>query len=243
MTQVMALLDLTEITDGGLAINEIIVRLGLAMVLGMAVGIERESTEHSAGMRTYAVVSMASALIMIVSSYGVPVLGNSAPDAGRIAAQVVSGIGFLGAGVIFMRRDVVHGLTTAASLWAVSGIGLAVGGGLKWTAAIATAYLLLLTAGLRPVKNRLFRDENRRHRIRISLVDAGDVIASIRSIARQQPRFTIDAMTYENDTDAKRSSLEVKLKVKDSDDAIEIVHKLEQLPGVDHITWSADLDD
>ncbi|MCO5227729.1 MAG: MgtC/SapB family protein [Thermomicrobiales bacterium] len=126
--------------DGGLSMIDIIIRLGVASLLGVAIGIERARREQSAGMRTYAVVSMASALIMIVSIYGIPVIPGREHDMSRIAAQVVSGIGFLGAGVIFLRQNVVHGLTTAALLWAASGVGLAVGGGMLLTGTIATGF-------------------------------------------------------------------------------------------------------
>lgn len=223
--------------DGGLSIVDAIIRLGVAMILGMVVGIERARNEHSAGMRTYAVVSMASALIMLVSIYGLPMVEGRPQDPGRIAAQVVSGIGFLGAGVIFMRRNVVHGLTTAASLWAVSGVGLAAGGGMLVTGSIATVFLLLISGGLRPVKKRLFHQGAEEHRIRLHLTDTSSVIRDIRDMSGKSPGFSISSLDLESTVDKKKTVLEIRIRVKDPDDAIDIVEKMENLPGVDRIGW------
>ncbi len=119
---------------------DIIVRLLAATVLGAIIGIERERAEHAAGLRTHALVSLGAALFMIISAYGfAPVLGEHVIlDPSRIAAQVASGIGFLGAGTIILRREIVRGLTTAASMWTVAAIGLACGGGMYFAAVAAS---------------------------------------------------------------------------------------------------------
>lgn len=229
--------DLDSYTGGGIPLVDSTIRLGLATILGMLVGIERARREQSAGMRTYAVVSMASALIMIVSIYGLPMVEGQPQDPGRIAAQVVSGIGFLGAGVIFLRRNVVHGLTTAASLWAVSGVGLAIGGGMLVTGTIATLFLLLISGGLLPVKQRLFHQEAEEHRVRLHLTDTSSVIRDIRKMARGEPGFTLTSLDLESTVDKKKTVLEIRIRVADPDDAIDIVHSMEHLPGVDRIGW------
>lgn len=229
--------ELESYDDRGLSLLTIIIRLGLASVLGIAIGIERARREQSAGMRTYGVVSMASALIMIVSIYGVPNLGGPEHDTSRIAAQVVSGIGFLGAGIIFMRRNVVHGLTTAALLWASSGVGLAVGGGLLITGSIATGLLLLISGGLLPVKRALFHDESTEHRIRLHLTDTSSVIRDIREMALGDPGFILTSLDLESTVDKKKTVLEIRLRVEDPDDALSIVHTLETLEGVDRLGW------
>lgn len=229
--------ELDNYKDGGLSLLDAMIRLGLAMVLGMVIGMERARREQSAGMRTYAVVSMASALIMIVSIYGLPTVEGRPQDPGRIAAQVVSGIGFLGAGVIFMRRNVVHGLTTAALLWASSGVGLAIGGGLLITGTAATALLLLISGGLLPVKKRLFHQEAEEHRVRLHLNDTSSVIRDIREMASRDPGFTISSLDLESTVDKKKTVLEIRIRVVDPDDAISIVDEMEHLEGVDRIGW------
>jgi putative Mg2+ transporter-C (MgtC) family protein len=116
-------------------------KLGLALALSSAVGLEREISQKSAGLRTHALVGVGSALFMLVSQYGFADVGtdNIDLDPSRVAAQIVSGIGFIGAGIIFVRRDAVRGLTTAAAVWVTAAIGTAAGGGL---AVLATATTL-----------------------------------------------------------------------------------------------------
>lgn len=107
--------------------------LALAFVLSALVGVEREIRQKSAGLRTHTLVGVSAALFMLISKYGFnDVLGNGRIilDPSRVAAQVVSGIGFIGGGVIFMRRDVVRGLTTAASIWFTAALGMTCGAGL-----------------------------------------------------------------------------------------------------------------
>lgn len=139
--------------------TEMIARLLLAAFLGSAVGLERERLLWVAGLRTHMLVCVGSALVMLVSAFGfADALGraNIVLDPSRVAAQVVSGIGFLGAGTILLRHDVIRGLTTAASLWTVAAIGLAVGGGLYLPAVAATALILAILVALKPIENRLY---------------------------------------------------------------------------------------
>ncbi len=114
-------------------------RLLLAAALGMAIGIERTYRAKTAGIRTHFLVALGSALFMVVSRYGFGGTG----DPGRVAAQIVSGIGFLGAGTIIMQKHVVHGLTTAAGMWVAAGIGMACAAGLYEIAVVATALALV----------------------------------------------------------------------------------------------------
>jgi len=122
-----------------------LLRLLCAAVCGALVGLEREKRQKSAGLRTHIIVAMASALMMIVSKYGfydVITTDGISIDASRIAAGVVSAIGFLGAGVIFIRKDNPVGLTTAAGLWATVGIGITIGAGLFFLGFAATVLIL-----------------------------------------------------------------------------------------------------
>lgn len=119
---------------------ELTIRLTLALLLGGAIGIEREYRAKEAGFRTHFLVALGSALFCLVSQFG---FGVDLKDSSRVAAQVVSGIGFLGAGTIIFQKNVVRGLTTAAGLWVTAAIGLACGTGMYLAAVFTTAMVLL----------------------------------------------------------------------------------------------------
>jgi putative Mg2+ transporter-C (MgtC) family protein len=116
-------------------------RLVVGLLLGAAIGFERELHRQPAGFRTHALVALGSALFTIISAYG---FAGSTVDPTRIAAQIVSGIGFIGAGTILQHRGNIRGLTTAASLWAVAAIGMAAGAGLLAMAVIGAALILVV---------------------------------------------------------------------------------------------------
>lgn len=123
-----------------------LIRLILAGVCGYAIGYERNSRSKNAGTRTHLIVALSAALMIIVSKYGFMDIINTHGvnlDPSRIAAQIVSGIGFLGAGMIFVHNQSVNGLTTAAGIWATSGIGMAIGSGLYFIGIVATLLILL----------------------------------------------------------------------------------------------------
>ena len=126
-------------------------RLVLAALFGTIIGLDREYREKEAGFRTHFLVSLGSALMMIVSQYGFSEIlthDGVSLDPSRIAAQVVSGIGFIGAGTIIFNHQIGRGLTTAASLWATAGIGLTAGAGMSWLALAATILTLVALEGL-----------------------------------------------------------------------------------------------
>lgn len=172
----------------GLVIQEI-ARLLVAAALGAAIGFERERGDRAAGLRTHALVCVASALMMIVSAYGLLDLAGSGPaalrlDPSRIAAQVVSGVGFLGAGTIILRKNAVRGLTTAASIWLVAGIGLACGVGEYIPAAATTAIALFILSGLKPLEQRFF-DHKRVTLVTIAVRRHAGQVAAIEECVRQ----------------------------------------------------------
>lgn len=113
-----------------------------AALLGAMIGYERHYQSKEAGIRTHTFVAMASALLVIISKYGFE--GADKYDAARVAASVISGIGFLGAGVIFVRKDVIHGLTTAAGIWSTSAVGMAVGAGMYIIGAISAILMIVM---------------------------------------------------------------------------------------------------
>lgn len=123
-----------------------IFRMIIACICGVLIGLERRNRSKEAGLRTHCIVSCASALMMIISKYGffdIIEMGLSF-DCSRIAAQIVSGIGFLGAGMIFVHKNTVTGLTTAAGIWATSGIGMALGAGMYPLGIAATLIILII---------------------------------------------------------------------------------------------------
>jgi putative Mg2+ transporter-C (MgtC) family protein len=132
--------------------------LALALALSSLIGLEREFRAKSAGLRTHTLVGVAAALIMLVSKYG---FGDTIVryaivlDPSRIAAQIVSGIGFIGGGVIFVQRDVVRGLTTAAIIWLTAAVGMACGAGLPLLAVFVTAAHFLVVYGYLPIAHRI----------------------------------------------------------------------------------------
>ena len=120
---------------------ELALRLTVGLALGAVIGFERELHSQPAGFRTHSVVALGAAIFTVVSAFGFAGLGS---DPTRIAAQIVSGIGFIGAGTILHSRGQIRGLTTAASLWSVAGIGMAAGAGLYGVAVIGTVLMLVI---------------------------------------------------------------------------------------------------
>lgn len=127
-------------------------RLLVALFLGSLIGLERERQERAAGLRTVTMVSLGSCLFTIVGAYGF-----APTDPSRVAAQVVTGIGFLGAGTIFLRKDLVRGLTTAATIWATAAIGMAAGTASYFEAGFTTLLVLAVLMVLKPVERRFFK--------------------------------------------------------------------------------------
>jgi putative Mg2+ transporter-C (MgtC) family protein len=155
-----------------ISVQTALLRLGLALLLGALVGFERERGERAAGLRTHALVALGSCLVMIVSAFGfADILGthNVVLDPSRIAAQVVSGVGFLGAGTILLRKEIIKGLTTAAAIWVVAAIGLACGAGLLIEAILSTVFTIAVLTLLQPLRQRLRRTPEVQH-LRIKVV-------------------------------------------------------------------------
>src|ERR1700761_7099416 len=137
---------------------DLIWRLGLALVLSASIGLDRELGQKSAGLRTYTLVGVGSALFMLISKYGffdVLAANEVVLDPSRVAAQIVSGIGFLGAGLIFVRRDSVRGLTTAAGVWLTAAVGAAAGASLPVLAIATTVAYFVVVWILAPLAQRL----------------------------------------------------------------------------------------
>ncbi len=168
--------------------------LTLAFVLSALVGLEREIRQKAAGLRTYTLVGVAAALFMLISKYGfddVLVQNRVVLDPSRVAAQVVSGIGFIGGGVIFMRRDLVRGLTTAASVWLTAALGMACGAGLPVLALATTLGHFIIMLGFPILVRRVKRYRRTASEIHISYVDGRGLLRTI-LIRCTELRFAID---------------------------------------------------
>lgn len=169
---------------------EFLIKMVLATVMGVIIGFERKSRNKGAGIRTHAIVSLASALMMIVSKYGF--FDMVEYDAARVAAQVVSGIGFLGTGLIFIKNNAVNGLTTAAGIWATAGIGLAMGAGLYAVAIFGT--LLIVIIQILMHKDTFLSKDHLTITFEISLEDSFNTIREIRNCLE---RFKLEIQNVE----------------------------------------------
>ncbi len=152
------------------------IRLLVALALGFAIGFERKMRFKEAGIRTHTIVCMGSCLYMVIS-----IFAFKGADTSRVAAQIVSGIGFIGAGMIFYHKEVVHGLTTAAGIWATAAIGMAVGAGEKWLviSVIATALIILFQC----IMHLPFKVFHSRKFVKVNIVyvdEDGSVVAKLK---------------------------------------------------------------
>lgn len=155
---------------------QMLLRLLLSVFLGFSIGYERKLRFKEAGIRTHTIVCVGSALMMVVSMYA---FGEDA-DQARIAAQIVSGVGFLGAGMIVYKRHEVHGLTTAAGVWATAGVGMACGGGM-WILAVGATAILIVAQCLFHLNIRFFKSK-RYYSIKIEFIQVSDENRKIKDI-------------------------------------------------------------
>jgi putative Mg2+ transporter-C (MgtC) family protein len=238
--------------QGGLQLAE----LTLAFVLSALVGAEREIRQKSAGLRTHALVGVSAALFMLVSKYGftdVLESGRIVVDPSRVAAQVVSGIGFIGGGVIFMRRDVVRGLTTAASVWLTAALGMACGAGLPLLALATTLGHFVIMLGFPRLIRRLPRPRRMATELRISYEDGRDLLRMI-LIRCTELRFAINHVRLDKESDSiasreeaedmadfegveiglssKQGTVTLHMQVKGKRPVSQLISALSEIPGV-----------
>lgn len=184
---------------------EYLVRIFVAACLGILIGSERKNRNKSAGIRTHVIVALGAALIMVVSKYGF--MDVEKADAARVAAQVVSGIGFLGAGVIFVRNNLVNGLTTAAGIWATAGVGLALGAGM-YVVGISSALLVLL---IQFVMHRIayFADVASGGLIRMTLVKREGIVQSMEDYLQREKLSVISVKINKTKKDEVKLEFDV----------------------------------
>jgi len=215
------------ISDG-----EVLLRLGLAVALCGAIGLERESRDQVAGLRTHILVGVGAALFTLVSAYGFNEFG-AARDPTRIAAQIVSGIGFLGAGAIIRQGFNVRGLTTAATLWVVAAIGMGCGAGFYFGSAITAAIVLpalIIFRRLRPLLMARVRTDF--VLVDLALLPDGPLGDVFSELTRRGARVTGMETEIEEDTEHVRLQLRVPPHVN----LEEALTHLAQLDGVSSVT-------
>jgi putative Mg2+ transporter-C (MgtC) family protein len=207
---------------------EVLLRVGLAAVLGGAVGAEREYREREAGLRTHMLVSVGAALFTLISAYAWRDFEFSTPegivfDPTRIAAQIVTGIGFLGAGAIIRQGLSVRGLTTAATLWVVAAIGMAAGAGYYSGAFITTVVVLVSLWPLRILAGRLivpFRPEE--GRLAVELRPGSRTISVIEAVEESGGR--VRSMEFQDEGDRRR--IDVRVRMDEGREAAALVDAL-----------------
>jgi putative Mg2+ transporter-C (MgtC) family protein len=206
--------------------------LALAFALSSIIGLERELRHKSAGLRTHALVGVGSALFVLVSKYGFRdslAPGTVAVDPARVAAQVVSGIGFIGGGLIFVRGDLVRGLTTAAIVWMTAAVGMACGSGLVVLAIAVTGGHFVVVLGYTFLEQRLPRFRGQEAAVRVTYVDGRDLLADILAECN---RRGIVVTRVETDRVGGEGPPSATLYVRDQGTVGELVLSLDRLDGV-----------
>jgi putative Mg2+ transporter-C (MgtC) family protein len=227
--------------QGWLQIGE----LGLALLLSACIGLEREIRQKNAGLRTHTLVGLGAALFMLVSKYGfsdVVETGRIVLDPSRMAAQIVSGIGFIGAGLIFVRRDSVRGLTTAASVWLTAAVGCAAGAGLPVLAATAVgAYLLIVAFFFPAVTHRLPRSATAVSSLQVRYLDGRGVLRRLLQVVTSQG-FTIDEVS--TDTAGRHAGSQTDSEAQDGKPLVQVTLQVHGKQRVTDLAATlADIDD
>jgi putative Mg2+ transporter-C (MgtC) family protein len=214
----------------------ILSRLMLAAILSGAVGFEREFHGRSAGFRTHILLCIGSALIMLTSMHMFDLYsGRVVVDPGRIAAGVITGIGFLGAGTIMHFKSSIRGLTTAASLWVVAGIGLAVGSGLYFGAIVTTVITIVALMIFGRLEHAMIRKDWYRTII-IKTKEGIDQLKSIRGILEEWHAEITD-FEVDRARDSADMLLKLGLKLKSPKHADQLIDSISSLEGVTNVRW------
>jgi putative Mg2+ transporter-C (MgtC) family protein len=210
---------------------ELLGRLLLAAVLGGAIGAERELNDQAAGLRTHMLLTIGACLFTLISAYGFS--GGIGTDPSRLAAQIVTGIGFLGGGAIVRHGLTVKGLTTAASIWATASVGVAVGAG-SYVLGIGGAVLVVGTLfGLRRVSNLLQRWGVSREEFVLATVPGFDVQRVVELLRHE--RVDLRGLEHQQDDDGDRIVLLVKLRPRYRPE--QLLDALKDLEGVLQVEW------
>lgn len=214
---------------GGLTLGEMILRLLLAVLLGGAIGFEREYKNRPAGLRTHVLVTLGATLIMLISMYGF-----QGGDPARLAAQVVSGIGFLGAGTIMRDGVGVRGLTTAASLWVCGGIGLALGNG-YYGGAIATTVIVLLAL----ILLGFFESKVLVTKFQRFIFQCSERTGLLGDIGRVFGEYNVSIVDVKiNSDEDEKFEISIQVKKINSSDMIGLIENLRSVEGVEGLVYN-----
>jgi putative Mg2+ transporter-C (MgtC) family protein len=216
----------------------------LALVLSALIGVEREVRAKSAGLRTHTLVGLGAAVFMLVSKYGFGDLAGVAGvsvDPSRVAAQVVSGIGFIGGGLIFVRRDIVRGLTTAATVWLAAAVGMAAGAGLPLLAVGTTVGHFVITLGLPPVARALAHRRAELPVLRLEYLDGHGVLRAVLSTCTEQG-WAVHGVEVDREgtTEEGHRVATLTLHLAGRGDLAALAAEVAQLPGVRTARTGAD---
>lgn len=220
--------------------KDILIRLLLACLFGALIGLERERKNWAAGIRTHMMVCVGSCLIMIVSAFGFSdILGTDHVDLdpSRIAAQVVSGIGFIGAGAILFQKQgggTIRGLTTAAGLWTVAAIGLATGGGMYFAAIATTVIAIIILWALKPLE-MMYLKKNKQKVLKITTQTESSNNEILKKILINSA-IKIQNFSFEKNEDEWVYQLEFENENTVILD--DIINEIKQLSSVKSIYWS-----
>lgn len=210
--------------------------LGLAFLLSSVIGLEREIRQKAAGLRTHTLVGTGAALFVLISKYGfadVLVDGRVVLDPSRVAAQVVTGIGFIGGGLIFVRRDMVRGLTTAAIVWVTAAIGMACGAGLIVLALVATAGHFVVVLVYPAIARRLPRTSHTEAIAHIVYRQREGILRTILANCTSRGFAVIGIHTREDEPDLNaRNAVEVTLELEGATGPIDLAATLQEIDGV-----------
>jgi putative Mg2+ transporter-C (MgtC) family protein len=219
---------------------DLTLRLLIALVLGGAIGYERERNNRPAGFRTHILVCVGSALLMLISMYGFSAFADQprvSLDPSRLAAQVITSIGFLGAGTILHKGFNVTGLTTAASLWVASAIGLAVGAGFYYGAILTTAIMLLSLYILSLAEDRFFSDK-RLYVLKVITADKPGMIGNI-SVFLDKNKINVRKMTVEEDMremeNSRRMQVSLVIQLPKRNMLMTVAGDIQNLEGVSSV--------
>ncbi|MBS1844708.1 MAG: MgtC/SapB family protein [Actinobacteria bacterium] len=223
---------------------DLIWRLGLALVLSAAIGLDRELRQKSAGLRTYTLVGLGSALFMLISKYGFfDVAGPGVSlDPSRVAAQIVSGIGFIGAGLIFVRRDAVRGLTTAAGVWLVAAVGAAAGASMTVVAIAGTVAYFVTVHVLAPLSQRLPSSPYAPSAVCVIYEDGRGILRKVLATCTSRDFKVADVSVRRGESQAAGREVAVSLEVHGRGALTALAADLNEIDGV-HAVHAGDVNE